>query len=101
MLKYKHNLIESGWFGALHKITPAAKDDSERRLKQVEVPTLVIMDTDDPDFPDAEAEAAYQAKIHGAKKVRIDGAGHHPQVDPPGIVTTTLIDFFSISPNSS
>lgn len=91
----KQNMKEPGRFQAFRKIAAAPKDDSEQRLEQVNVPALVIMGTEDPDFPDAEAEASFQAEILGAKKVMIDGAGHHPQADSPEVVAATLVDFMS------
>ncbi|MCH8256099.1 MAG: alpha/beta hydrolase [Gemmatimonadetes bacterium] len=52
-----------------------------------------MMGTADPDFPDAEAEASFQAEILHAKKVMIEGAGHHPQADSPEEFASTLIEF--------
>ena len=84
---------ETGRFSAFKKIAAAPKNDSEHRLPSVRVPALVVMGTADPDFPDAEAEASFQAEILHAKKVMIEGAGHHPQADSPEEFASTLIEF--------
>ena len=89
----KRNMKERGRFSAFRKIAAASKDDSEQRLSRVGVPALVVMGAADPDFPDAEAEASFQAEILHAKKVMIEGAGHHPQADPPEEFASTRIEF--------
>ena len=89
----KRNMKETGRFSAFKKIAAAPKTDSEHRLPSVRVPALVVMGTADPDFPDAEAEASFQAEILHAKKVMIEGAGHHPQADSPEEFASALIEF--------
>ena len=89
----KRNMKEPGRFQAFKKIAAASKDDSEKRLKLVKVPALVIMGSEDPDFPDAAAEASFQAEVLHAEKVMIEGAGHHPQADSPDEVGKILIKF--------
>ena len=90
----KGNMKQPGRFRAFKKIADASKDDSEGRLEQVRVPALIIMGSADPDFPDAQAEATFQADILNGEKRMIEGAGHHPQADSSEEVAKALIDFF-------
>jgi pimeloyl-ACP methyl ester carboxylesterase len=60
------------------KTTPA---DAEAQLPEVRCPLLVIMGSEDPDFPDpqAEGEAIVAAMQAGVGRVAIvDGGGHYP-----------------------
>ena len=91
----KRNMKEPGRFSAFKKIAAASKDDSEQRLSQVEVPALVVMGSADPDFPDAEAEASFQAEVLGATKVMIEGSGHHPQADSTEEFVAALTEFMT------
>jgi pimeloyl-ACP methyl ester carboxylesterase len=97
----RKNMKEPGRSHAVRKVATASKVDSEERLDRVDVPVLVIMGADDPDFPDAAAEASFQAEILDAQKVMIEGAGHHPQADTPEAVVAALVDFFGGSPQHS
>ena len=91
----KQSMKERGRFSAFRKLTAVPKDDSEERLSRVSVPVLVVMGTADPDFPDAEAEASFQTETLHAKKVMIEGAGHHPQADSPEEFASALIEFMA------
>ena len=87
---------EPGRFESFRRIAAASKRDSESRLALVKVQALVVMGSADPDFPDALAEAEFQAKALNAKKVIIEGSGHHPQADSPDRTATALIEFFDL-----
>jgi pimeloyl-ACP methyl ester carboxylesterase len=91
----RRSMNEAGRFAAFRKIGAAPKDDSEERLGEVAVPALVIMGTADPDFPDPQAEASFQADAVGGTKVMIEGAGHHPQADSPTEVAAALTAFMA------
>ncbi len=45
------------------------------------------------DFPDAEAEASFQADFLDATKVNIEDAGHRPRADSPEAFAAALIEF--------
>lgn len=91
----KRMMKETGRFGAFKKLASASKADSESRLALVKVPALVIMGDADPDFPNPEEEAAFQAKALKARVVMIEGGGHHPQADTPDEVAAALLDFLA------
>ncbi len=62
----------------------------EARLGAVEAPTLVVMGSKDPDFPDPAAEGRGAADaLRGAASVQVAlvaGAGHYPHVESPAVV---------------
>jgi pimeloyl-ACP methyl ester carboxylesterase len=67
--------------------------EAEARLGQVDVPSLVIMGTDDVDWPDPEAEAKWIVSQLGSELLLLDGAGHHPHVEYPREVAEAVADF--------
>ena len=77
------------------KTTPA---DAEAQLPRVRCPALVIMGTEDPDFPDprAEGEAVAADMPAGlATAATIDGAGHYPHAQYPDQVAALAIPFLA------
>jgi pimeloyl-ACP methyl ester carboxylesterase len=70
---------------------------AEGRLKQVKAPTLVIMGTKDPDFPDPVAEGQFIAAHTGARLELIEGAGHYPQTEMPEKTIPLVMDFLKES----
>ncbi|MCC9309073.1 alpha/beta hydrolase [Kitasatospora sp. RB6PN24] len=59
----------------------------------VNVPTLAVMGSKDPDFPSPELVADRQASALGGRKVMIDGAGHYPQAQFPQATADALLPF--------
>ena len=55
--------------------------EAERRLPEVDVPSLVIMGTADVDWPDPAAEATWVVRELGSQLLMLDGTGHHPHID--------------------
>lgn len=75
------NLAEPG---RLEAVAAMARTDCaaiDRRLDEVSAPTLVVMGTADPDFPDPAAEATAIAERVGGEVLLVEGAGHYPHVD--------------------
>jgi pimeloyl-ACP methyl ester carboxylesterase len=65
----------------------------EAVLDRVQAPTLVVMGTRDPDFPDPAAEATLVAdRLHG-RSVLIEDAGHYPHAEFPERTTPVLLEF--------
>ncbi|WP_405018755.1 alpha/beta hydrolase [Kitasatospora sp. NBC_00070] len=56
-------------------------------------PALVLMGSQDPDFPDPAAVADRQAVALKARKVMIDGAGHYPMAEFPQATADALLPF--------
>ncbi|MFE0459718.1 alpha/beta fold hydrolase [Kitasatospora sp. NPDC058965] len=61
----------------------------------VEVPTLVLMGSKDPDFPDPELVADRQVKALNGRKVMIQGAGHYPHAQSPQAVADAVLPFLT------
>jgi pimeloyl-ACP methyl ester carboxylesterase len=70
----------------------AQRDDRViRSLPEIRVPTLVLVGADDTPFHAATDYMA--AKIPGAKKVVIPGAGHAANIDQPEAFNRAVIDY--------
>jgi len=89
----KMTLKEPGRFEALRKMAFASKDASEERLEKVTAPSLVIMGTKDPDWPDPIAEAKFIQDKLSAELVLIEDAGHYPQTEMPDKTTPAILQF--------
>lgn len=89
------NLREPGRMAATKAMLNASKADVASRLEKVRAPTLVVMGTKDPDFPDPALEAATVAKLLRGSVAMIDGAGHYPQAEMPELTTPTIINFLA------
>lgn len=70
----------------------AGRADATPLLGEIRVPTLVIVGEQDPSTPPAEAEAMAQA-IHGARLVRIPGAGHFSNLEQPDAFNAAVREF--------
>ena len=67
---------------------------SSERLSEIEVPTLIVVG--DHDVSDIFGVAAtLEAKILGAEKVVIEGAGHHVNMERPEEFNTVVLEFLS------
>lgn len=91
------NLTQPGRFRAATALAFSSRQPSDERLKRVKAPTLVIMGTKDPDFPDPAAEGRYIAEQTGGDLALIEGAGHYPQTEMPEKTTPIVIDFLKRS----
>jgi pimeloyl-ACP methyl ester carboxylesterase len=89
----RKNLAERGRFNAVKRLGSSSRQPSAERLKRVKAPTIVIMGTKDPDFPDPAAEGRIIADQTGGKLALIEGAGHYPQTEMPENTTQIVIDF--------
>ncbi len=90
----RKNLGEPGRFEALRGMMAASKQACESRLASVHAPTLVVMGTRDPDFPDASAEGRQVAERLKGELLLVDGAGHYPHAEKPDQVAPRIIAFF-------
>jgi pimeloyl-ACP methyl ester carboxylesterase len=86
-------MAQPGRFNAALALARSSRQPSTERLKQVKAPTLVIMGTKDPDFPDPIAEGRYIAEHTGGKLELIEGAGHYPQTEMPEKTAPIVTDF--------
>ena len=87
------NLSEPGRFASLRGLAANTHAESGRRMTEVTQPTLVVMGTADPDFPDAVGEANQLGDAMGADVLLVEGSGHYPQADNPNQVAPKVIEF--------
>ena len=79
-----------GVVGALEAMRD--RSDSTPLLAQIAVPTLVLVGAEDELTPPAVVGAMAE-RIHGARFVEIEAAGHMAPLEQPGAVTPVLADF--------
>jgi len=83
-------MAEPGRMAALRSLAANTHAESGAVLGEVAVPTVVVMGTADPDFPDPTAEARTVADATGGTVVMVDGSGHYPQADRPEVVAEAI-----------
>lgn len=91
------NLKQPGRYDAVKAIMFASHSSVEQRLAEVKAPTLIVVGSKDPDFPDPAAEARLTAeKLRGVTRKEIqmiEGAGHYPHAEKPEQVLAVLLPF--------
>jgi pimeloyl-ACP methyl ester carboxylesterase len=87
----KAMLAQPGRMAAFRELAGNTHAGAGARLDAVTVPAVVVMGTDDPDFPDPVAEARQIADILDADLLLPDGSGHYPQADQPDAVAPAVI----------
>ncbi|MVU76845.1 alpha/beta fold hydrolase [Nocardia sp. ET3-3] len=89
-------LREPGRFANFLETMKSTPADAEAQLPHIDCPALVIMGTEDPDFPDprAEAEAIVAAMPKGLGSVAmIEGSGHYPHAETPDQIAELALKF--------
>jgi pimeloyl-ACP methyl ester carboxylesterase len=89
------SLARPGRAAAFTATTRSSHAPVDARLGDVRAPTLVVMGTLDPDFPDPAAEAQHVADRLGGDVLLVEGAGHYPHADDPEAVNPALLSFLA------
>ena len=92
------SLREPGRLEAAKKMGSSKPVDAAAQLANVRCPALVVMGSDDSDFPDPEAEAAAIVGLLPAGLGRyqmIKNAGHYPHAQYPVEVAGALLPFLA------
>ena len=89
--KIAASLRRPGGWAAFKATTGTTHAPAQARLGDVHVPTLVVMGTKDPDFPDPAAEARFIAESTGGQVVLVEGAGHYPHAEMPDEVVPAVL----------
>ena len=92
------SLREPGRLEAARKMGNSKPVDAAEQLAKVRCPALVVMGSDDSDFPDPEAEAAAIVSLLPAGLGRyqmIENAGHYPHAQYPLEVAAALLPFLA------
>lgn len=87
------NLSEPDRYNSFHALAFNSHAESGAKLESVRCPSLVVMGTADPDFPDPEVEANELGRILGSDVVMVEGAGHYPQAQNPAEVAEAIAAF--------
>jgi pimeloyl-ACP methyl ester carboxylesterase len=82
-----------GYARAFSLTTRTSHDRAEARLADVDVPSLVVMGQQDPDFADPEAEVRWIGGVLGSEVVMVAEAGHYPQSQQPQVTGTAVVRF--------
>jgi len=90
----RSNLAEPGRLEVVREMLRAPKERVEARLGEVRAPTLVVMGTRDPDFPNPEGEARAVAERVSGSIAMIEGAGHYPHAEMPTKLAEVVLSFF-------
>jgi pimeloyl-ACP methyl ester carboxylesterase len=93
--RIRESLRRSGRWAAFIATTRTDHSPVEQRLDEVQAPTLVVMGEQDPDFPDARAEADLVAARLGGRTLVVPEAGHYPQAEYPDIVAPAILGFLA------
>ena len=78
---------------AFQRTTRTSHAPAQRRLPEVQAPTLVVMGTKDRDWPDPVAEARWVAEALRGELLLVEGAGHYPMAEFPEVVNPALVAF--------
>lgn len=79
---------------AFGRTSRTSHKQTDHALDAVQVPTLVVMGSADPDFPDPTAEAhMIGTRVENATVHVVDGAGHYPHAQRPDEVNPVVVDF--------
>ena len=87
------SLKEPGKWAAFARTTRTSHAPVEERLHEVRAPTLVVMGSADPDFPDPEEEASLVADRLDGEVLLVPDAGHYPQAEYPEVVSPAVLEF--------
>jgi pimeloyl-ACP methyl ester carboxylesterase len=93
--KLTANLSQPGRFDAVKAFPNAPRQPWKERLPRLKTPTLVVMGTKDPDYPDPVAEGQAGAAETRGKLALIEGAGHYPQTEMPEKTAPVVLDFLA------
>ncbi len=97
--RLKNNLKEPGRYDATKAMLYGRHAAVAARLGDITAPTLVVMGSKDPDFPDPAAEARRTKEgLRGAARVEVAlvaGAGHYPHAESPAVVGPTVVAFLA------
>jgi len=95
----KANLKEPGRYTATKAMMYGRHAAVEAHLGDITAPTLVVMGSKDPDFPDPTDEARRtEAALRGAVHAQVEmvaGAGHYPHAESPAAVGPAVVAFLA------
>ena len=97
-LALQANLSETGRMEAARKMARSNPSDAGAQLANVRCAALLLMGSNDPDWPDPEAEAKAIVNLLPADLGRytmIENAGHYPHAQYPQEVAAAILPFLA------
>lgn len=97
------NLREAGRVKPIQTMTTGKLVEAGAQLANVQCPALVLMGSNDPDWPEPEAEAAAIVGMLPAGRgqyVMIENAGHYPHAQYPQQVADAILPFLAKGANA-
>jgi pimeloyl-ACP methyl ester carboxylesterase len=88
-------MARPGYTRAFSRTTRSSHADSGLAAARVNTPSLVLMGTLDPDYPDPAAEASWIADTVGGDVVMVEDAGHYPQSQQPEVSNAAVLAFLA------
>jgi pimeloyl-ACP methyl ester carboxylesterase len=86
-------LTRPGAWRAFQRTARTSHQPADDRLDAVDVPVLVVMGSNDPDFRDPAAEASLIASRLDADLMVVESAGHYPHTEFAGPVGARILEF--------
>ncbi|MBA2680052.1 MAG: alpha/beta hydrolase [Ktedonobacteraceae bacterium] len=91
------NLKQPGRYDAVNAMMVASHAAIEPRLAEIKASTLIVVGSQDPDFPDPAGEARLIGEkltsVANKQVEMIEGAGHYPHAEKPEQVLAVLLPF--------
>lgn len=84
------SLRRAGHWKAFARTARTSHAPAQARLGDVRAPAVVVMGTDDVDWKDPAAEAAWVGERLGASVLMAPGVGHYPQAQAPRLVADAV-----------
>jgi pimeloyl-ACP methyl ester carboxylesterase len=89
------NLRQPGRMVGFQRMARTNHTAASAALPKVRSPTLVVVGSADPDFPDPRREGRWVAdQLHGDLVV-LDGVGHYPQAEAPDRLLPVVVPFLA------
>jgi pimeloyl-ACP methyl ester carboxylesterase len=89
--RVRDNLRAPGHWKAFSRTTRTSHAAAAARIGDVQAPAVVVMGTDDIDWKDPAAEAAWIGGQLDAEVVMVPGVGHYPQAQAPELTAAAVI----------
>lgn len=86
-------LRRPGRAAAFRRTTRSDHNPAWQVAGKITRPTLVVMGSKDPDFPDPAKEADLVARTMSGTTLMVPGGGHYPQSEFPEVTGPAVVDF--------
>jgi pimeloyl-ACP methyl ester carboxylesterase len=88
-------LRRPGYAKAFSLTTRTDHAAAEAELSKLSTPAMIVMGSEDPDFPDPRVEADWIAAALKADVLMVPDAGHYPQSQRADVVTPAIVRFLA------